>query len=135
MLLVLTVPRIESLVATICDCSNVKEVEILDSDIPRYCDDHRTVEAPKRAQYEVWTKLRTSFRISMAIAIKCLQRSMNRILSSTIRPQTANTMYVFYDTIDDDGITQLKKLEDEDPVAVSEPSFTNSGKRPPLKTS
>jgi len=71
----------------------------------------------------------------MAIAIKCLQRSMNRILSSTIRPQTANTMYVFYDTIDDDGITQLKKLEDEDPVAVSGPSFANSEKRPPLKTS
>jgi hypothetical protein len=38
----------------------------------------------------------------MAIAIRCLQRSMNRILSSTIRRQTANTMYVFYDTSDDD---------------------------------
>ncbi len=102
MLLALTVPRIESLVATICDCSNVKEVELLNSNIPSYCDEHRTAEAPKQAQYELWTKLRTPFQILMAIAIRCLQRSMNRILSSTIRRQTANTMYVFYDTSDDD---------------------------------
>jgi hypothetical protein len=71
----------------------------------------------------------------MAIAIRCLQRSMNRILLSTIWPQTANTMYVFYDAIDADVITQLKKCEDEDPVAISGPSFTNSEKRSPSKTS
>ena len=53
---------------------------------------------------------------------------MNRILLSTIRPQTAETVYVFYDAIDDDVITQLKKWDIEDPVAVSGPSFMNSEK-------
>ena len=53
---------------------------------------------------------------------------MNRILLSAIRPQTADTVYVFYDAIDDDVITQLKKWNIEDPVAVSGPSFMNSEK-------
>ena len=130
--LVLTVPRIHSLKAIICDSSNVRVVELLDTNIASYCDHHRTVEAPKQARYELWTKLRTLFQISMASSEETRHEvfawSMNRILLSTIRPQTADTVYVFYDAIDDDVITQLKKWNIEDPVAVSGPSFMNSEK-------
>ena len=40
---VLSVPRKNSLEATICDCSNVKGVALLDTNTPSDCDNHRTV--------------------------------------------------------------------------------------------
>ena len=58
--LFLTVPRINSLDATICDCSNVKDVGLLDTSLPSYCDHHRTIETPKEARYEIWTRPQTS---------------------------------------------------------------------------
>ena len=58
--LVLTVPRINSLDVTIFDCSNVKDVGLLDTSLPSYCDHHRTVETPKEARYEIWTRPQTS---------------------------------------------------------------------------
>jgi Ricin-type beta-trefoil lectin domain len=57
--LALTTPWIKSLEATICDCSDVKEVGLLDTSLPSYCDHHRTIESPKPAQYELWTRLPT----------------------------------------------------------------------------
>ena len=57
--LVLTTPWIHSLEATICDCSNVKEIGLLDTSLPSYCDHHRTIETPKEARYELWTRTQT----------------------------------------------------------------------------